>query len=529
MEIIVKGAFKFASAQGCASALHEYESGGYGVLAVSDWKVAGSYAFIDAPLELDADMVSWRESFEELARSAREGEVDLREEGAGVFHRIVAKEKRKLAVTEEASGFGEPYAARLVAWGAAVAKVQKAEAKKKAAKEKARAEARALAQTLCTATVELGRAGYVLFAEGDGSVSVIAGAAYARVSPSGIVERYELPVGAGVDSLVRLDDDTLVAWSEWSPSVQLLRDGGVRTIALSPSETNAQPAPCDVLAAWPGELVIAERQSIRVVDLEGRQTRALPFTEVPSHVVNVAQWPHRTAAVHRPQGVVLDGAVAFPIRSEHGSAVLVITEHGEHRIELQGKALHTLASVRGAPFVCVKDERSGKVSIHPLSKEGLGSAPFEVELYEPRARPIDAERWVVCGGFESVHAGPSGASLLRHGSGFVPHVADVRADGAVAITSRGGNGRVDMVRDARLLGSVDARFMLAGARWVDDELVGWTGESPSLYLLRAGAPVRHLLGHEHKVTRVAALGGTAFASLDTGGVLHFWDLARELS
>jgi hypothetical protein len=181
MDVIAKGAFKWGNANSCAAALAEYEAAGYGVLAQSDWKIAGAYAFIDTTIELDADMVGWRESFEQLAASAQEGEVDL-DAGEGSFFRIgKIKGKKKIALTTEKTGFGLPHGERLRMWGAAVEKLQKAELKATQKREADRAAADRAANAILVATHPLGGSGRGMWVEPDGRLTVLTATGLHRV------------------------------------------------------------------------------------------------------------------------------------------------------------------------------------------------------------------------------------------------------------------------------------------------------------------------------------------------------------
>jgi hypothetical protein len=544
MRIEAKGAFKFGTAGKATIALQKYGGTGYGVLSVSDWRVAGAYAFIDKTLEFDVDMVGWRRAFDELALATQEGEIDLREHDGAAFVRLSrGSDKRKALAENRTEGFGEPLAARASTWGDALVKIEKARAKAEAKAAAELAAAVAASQRLLVSSSMLGGPGRGMIAESDGTVTVLAGGSLSRVGPSGVVESHRVdPEGltGRFGSFTRLDEGTLVAWA--GRDLVVVRADGMKTFAL----TRARTAPegledADVREVFPSsrpdELLIRERDSVRRLDrVTGKELGEVAFSEGVAYRLETAERPRRAGSLEGSSAAVrVPGGVACAHNDDDSGEVLVLRDDltEDYRVKLEGRVA-ALAVSDGA-LVALVSSSSIAASLVPLTREGAGQSLFRVGNNHGSITPLEAGL-IVCASSSLYWMSPTG--VLSRSMETAPSVVVPRGDGTVAVATS--EDVAVMSPDAAAWGATvrpplkgivwraDIGIKLKGPIWVGDDLVGFrASDDATIYRVRRGEQkAQKLLGHSAPVITVVALGGPRFASLAGNGEVRFWDLSR---
>jgi len=529
VNIKAKGAFKWSSAAACASALASYEEDGYGVLAVADWKVAGAYAFIDTTLELDADMASWRASFEQVAAAAQEGEVDL-DAGQGGFVRVAReKGKKKLLVGEHKSGFGEPHAARLGAWGDAIKKIEKAEAAAKKKREAERAAAEEASRKVLLASFGLGGPGLGLFAAPGGSTVALAGGYLRRVGPAGVTAEHELRGELGdYFCASEIDPETFVVWADSGPSGVILRGdkraGFVLERDASAPEHDDRARIVDAFAGKPGEVIVHEQSTLRRVEMAtGRELGRVVFPEIQREI---DRGEARNVVSRGARGVALPGLIAFA-RNGDESCEIVAFDHQltqAFRVEVAHR-VPALVVREGRLFALVAAGFDESL-VAPVTRKGLGEPVATINREGKRATPVGEDGWVLCGGFHS-HAVSEGRPPLAFNHGWVARVVGVGPDDLVAIASIEYPGGIDLLREGMIVRRIvtPPGISVQGACLVGEEIVWWS-YGAVLFRVRPGSSTsERLVGHKGSIRGVVGLGGSRLASLDEQGELRFWDLA----
>lgn len=530
IQVKAKGAFKFASAAKAEAAVEMYGTDGYGVTSPSDWKVAGTYAFIDTSLEFDGDNEGFESCFEAMARAAQEGELELRVNDAAEHVLFVRSKSSKKATRSVArAGFGEGLARCRAAWAEAVATLEAKAAKAKAKADALRAAREAISVRLLVHTVSFERYADALFVHGE-TLEVLAGSMLHHLSFDGTSKQsWKVSEGSGTfDALLHVGDATVLWSTHGSDALVVVDSAGVRSYPLARAATAPDHEDRGYVdEVFPstrvGEVIVRERHTLRRIELSsGRTLAEVPFEEVQRHdAAAVDVWPRENP--RRRTGARLPEGIAFGFNSEETGHIVVFDDLLEKRCELSFPSERvTSLLVRDGVLFAMVGERYARGVLAEVLPEGLG-APL-VTLRDPgRPQLLIDDGVIVCTGSEAHLFDGLRTSTTRAPTSAQPVVSPDGSCFALADLTYG--GEVHAYVDGERAFEVNVGTTLNALTWVEESLIGY-GYGSALYWLRADAEPTQLTGHTSAICALAALDASRFASLDTEGVLRIWDLSR---